>query len=253
MRIVAITLNTAREIIRDRVLYAILIFGIILIFSIRLIAPMSLGEELRIIRDFGLSIISILGILVTIFIGTRLLYDEIQRKTIYTVIPKSVRRWEFILGKYMGVALALLFVTVVLGLGFIFYMLVFKLPITANIFKTILLEYIELMLVSAIAIFFSTFASPIGSGIFTFVMYFIGHFTRDILIFGKMTRSALIEFIAANIYYFLPNLSYFNTRAEAVHDLSISIYYLFFSVSYGLIYVIVILCIAVLFFEKKDL
>ncbi len=253
MRIPAIALNTAREVIRDRILYAILILGTILIFAVRFIAPMSVGEELRIIRDFGLSIISIFGILITLFIGTRLIYDEIERKTIYTIIPKSVKRWEFILGKYLGVILALLFVTVVLTLGFMCYMILFNLPITANIFKAILLEFIELMLLSAFAIFFSTFSSPIGSGIFTFVLYFIGHFTRDILVFGKLARSVFVEFIASQIYYVLPNLSYFATRTEAVHDLSVNSYYLSFSIAYGLFYVVIILSIAILIFEKKDL
>jgi len=253
MRILAIATNTAREVIRDKVLYAILIIGTILIFSVRFIAPMSVGEELRLIRDFGLSIISIFGILVTLFIGTRLIYDEIQRKTIYTIIPKSVKRWEFILGKYLGVALALLFVTAFLSLGFLCYMVFFNLPITLNIFKAILLELIELMLLSAFAIFFSTFASPIGSGIFTFILYFIGHFTRDILMFGKLARSEFIEFIAAQIYYVLPNLSYFATRTEAVHDLDINSYYLSFSIAYGLFYIVIVLAIAVLIFQKKDL
>lgn len=253
MRIFTIALNTKREIVRDKVLYTILGLGAIAILGIKLIAPLALGEEVRLIRDFGLSMISMMGILITIFISTRMVYDEIQRKTIYTIIPKSLRRWEFIIGKYLGFVLAIMIVVLALGMVFICYMLILGLPFNSNILLAIVLQIIELLLVSAIAILFSTFTSPIGSGIFTFALYFIGHFTTDILLLGELTRSEMIKKVSSVIFYILPNLSYFNIRSEVVHNLPIDLHFVLFSVIYGLAYTIILLSISVLFFEKKDL
>lgn len=253
MKIFAVSVNTMREVIRDKVLYVILALGFISIFSIKLIAPLSLGEESRLIRDFGLTMISIIGILITIFVSTRLVYDEIQRKTIYTIIPKSVKRWEFIVGKYLGVGMAIFMIIVVLTLVFMGYIFVFGTAFTINILGAVLLQCVELLLVAALAILFSTFTSPIGSGIFTFAIYFIGHFTGDVLILGELTKSTMIKNLTAFFYYVLPNLSYFNVRPETVHNLPITLHYIIFSIAYGLAYIIILLSIAFLVFEKKDL
>jgi len=242
-----------REVIRDRIIHVILVLGFIAILSIRLIAPLSLGEEMRLVRDFGLSMISISGILVTVFISTRLVYDEIQRKTIYTIVTKSVSRWEFIFGKYLGVSTAIFLITLVLSLVFIGYMLLFGLPITTNLLIAVFLQFLELLLVSAIAILFSTFVSPISSGIFTFALYFIGHFTSDLLILGEIGKIKTVKYLATFFYYILPNLSYFNIRSEAVHNIPITFNHIFFSSAYGLAYIIVLLSMAILIFERKDL
>ncbi len=253
MKIFAIAQNTMREVLRDKVLYAILGLGMIAILSIKLIAPLAVGEEVRLIRDFGLSVISIIGILITIFISTRMVYDEIQKKTIYTIIPKSLRRWEFVVGKYSGVIMAILIVTLTMSFVFVIYMLILRVPVTTNIFLAILIQFLELLVVSAVAILFSTFTSPIGSGIFTIAIYIIGHFTSDILILGELTKSVILKNVSSFMYYVLPNLSYFNVRSEVVHNLSIDLHRALFSIGYGLMYSIILLSLGILLFEKKDL
>ncbi len=253
MKILAITINTAKEILRDRVLCVIFAFGLLVIFSSKLIAPLSLDEDIRIVRDMGLSVITIFGILIAVIIGTRLVYDEIQRKTIYTILPKPVRRWEFILGKYLGVSFALIFVVIFFSIVFVCYLLLFKYPLSGNLLKALILIIWELLLIASIATAFSTFTTPIGSGVFTFAMYFIGHFTRDLLSFGEISKSILLKYLTTVLYYVLPNLSYFNAKLEFVHNLDISRERLIFSLSYGLFYIIILLSIAVIVFEKKDL
>ncbi|HIE05347.1 MAG TPA: ABC transporter permease [bacterium (Candidatus Stahlbacteria)] len=253
MRIWAIMISTSQEILRDKILFTILGCGIVAIFCVKLIVPLSVGEEQRIITDFGLSAISIFGILITIFIGTRLVYEEIKLKTIYTILSKPIRRWEFIMSKYLGIILSIVIVTAVLTGGFIVYLLIFKLPINRSIFLSILLELFELMIIASITLVFSTFTNPIGSGIFTFAFYFIGHFTRDILFFGYMTKIPVVKQLATVIYYIIPNLSYFNTRAEAVHNLPIFGEQLLFTISYGLCYMIIFVCVASLILEGRDL
>lgn len=246
-------LNTAREILRDRMFTVILIFGVVIIFSSKLIAPLSLDEDLRIVRDIGLSTISIFGLLVTLIIGTRLIYDEIQRKTVYTILPKPVRRWEFILGKYLGISLALVCVVAILTIGFIGYQLLFKFPLTLNLLTAVILTIGELFLTAAVAITFSTFTTPIGSGLFTLTIYFVGHFTRDLLALGDMSKSAVLKLFTTLFYYTLPNLSYFNAKSEFVHNLTIPREWLFFSLGYCLAYIAILLSLAVVIFERKDL
>ncbi len=253
MKIVAITINTTKEILRDRTFYAIIIFGLLIILSSKLIAPLSLDEDLRIVRDIGTSAISIFGILIAIIIGTRLVYDEIKRKTIYTILPKPVQRWQFILGKYLGISLALLIVVLVLTAGFVVYSLIFKYPLTLNLPKTIYFILLELLLIAAIAILLSTFTTPIGSGIFTFAIYFIGHFTQDLLAFAQIAKSLILKDLSTLFYYILPNLSYLNSKTEFVHNLPITNQWLIFVSAYTIAYIIILLSIAVIIFEKKDL
>ncbi len=253
MKVLAIATNTAKEILRDRVLYAILVLGLLVIFSSKLVAPLSLDEDLRIVRDLGLSAIAVFSLLIGVIVGTRLVYDEIQRKTIYTILPKPVRRWQFILGKYLGISSALVLVVIFLAAGFLVYSLVFGYPVTPGFGPALLLTLLELLLVAAIAITFSTFTTPIGSGVFTFAIFFLGHFTHDLIAFGEMSQSALFRQLARVFYYVLPNLSYFNAKSEFVHNLPITADWITFAVSYCLFYVLVLLSIAVIVFERRDL
>ncbi len=253
MKTIAVSINTMREVIRDKVLLIILVLGLISIMSVKLIAPLSFGEEVRLIKDFGLSMISIIGILITVFVSTRLVFDEVQRKTIYMIIPKSVKRWQFIVGKYLGIIFALSLIIGILGFIFILYLIVFKVAFSTNIIVAIFLQFMEIIIVSAVAILFSTFSSPMSSGVFTFAIYFCGHFTADILVLGELTKSPILKNISTALYYILPNLSYFNVRAAIANNLSLDLNATIFAVAYGLAYTIILLSLAIVIFERKDL
>jgi len=252
MRTVAIALNTFKESIRDKVLYGLVVFGTIFIGASRILKPLTIGEELKITKDIGLASISFFGLLIAVFVGTRLVYQEMEKKTIYTIIPKPVERWQFLLGKYIGLVLVIATVVVIMTLWVFIVLFVTTGRFDSNLLLAISYIFLELMVVTAIALFFSTFTTYIASGIFIFMLYFVGHLTRDILVFAEKTSSKFIMIFSHIIYFFLPNLSNFNIKGEVVHNVPIDRSFLFFSLSYGLIYIIFLLLVSIIIFQQRD-
>ena len=252
MRISAIALNTFKESIRDKVLYGLVIFGVIFIGAARLLKPLTIGEELKITKDIGLASISFFGLLIALFVGTRLVYQEIEKKTIYTIVSKPVERWQFLLGKYLGLILVIATVVIIMTVWVYIVLFVTTGRFDSNLLLAILYIFFELMVVTAVALFFSTFTTYIISGVFTLMLYFIGHLLRDILVFAETTKSGFVMVISHIIYFILPNLSNFNIKGEVVHNVPIARSFLIFSFSYGFIYIIFLLLLSMIIFERRD-
>ena len=176
-RIWAIALNTFREAARIRVLYGIvvLVVGANLVSTI--LGEMVANEQARVARDVGLSGISLLGSLTAIFLGVFLLYTEVQRRTIHAIVSKPIERWEFVVGKYLGMALVLSVLVVAFSLAMFVTLLIQNVEITASILKAMVLAWFEVLTVAAIAIFFSSFSTPFLSGIFA--LYRVGFFPEE--------------------------------------------------------------------------
>lgn len=252
MKIHPVAVNTFKEAVRDKILYVILIFSILTIGSVWLINPLSLGEFEKITKDLGLASISFFGLLISIFVGTRLVYEEIAKKTLYTILPKPVERWEFILGKYFGLMLVLLLTVTVMTI-FFFLITFFNIgEMDFNLLSAIFLTFIELGVITAIAVFFSTFISPILSAIFTVGIFIAGHLSRDLNALAKMTESSATNVVCKILYYILPNLSNFNVRGEVVHRVPITVEYLLLSVLYGVVYCSIVLIFSIQIFKRKN-
>jgi len=252
MGIVAIALNTFREGAKDKIFYAIVVFAIIIMGSSRFIATLSVGQIDKITKDLGLATISLLGLLIAIFVGTKLVYEEISRRTIYTIISKPVTRSQFILGKYFGL---LLIIGMTLTILTVFFSLVVYLnsnTLDAHLLKAIGLAFFELALITSVAIFFSTFTSPISSALFTMGIWVAGHFSGDLKGLGQISDSSLSRGVSTFLYYLVPNLSNFDIRGEVVHGVGIPHTFFLFSVCYGLIYSAAVILIATLIFRKRD-
>ena len=179
-RIWAIALNTFREAARIRVLYGIVVLVVgVNLFSI-VLGEMSVREQTRIARDIGLAGISLFGSLTAIFLGVFLLYTEVQRRTIHAIVSKPIERWEFVVGKYAGMALVLTVLVVLFGLSLAGMLVWQDVGVGENVVRAIVLAWIEVLTVAAIAIFFSSFSTPFLSGIFALAMWIIGRVTPDI-------------------------------------------------------------------------
>ncbi len=252
MKIITIALNTFRESIRDKVLYGIVLFGILFIGASRILKPLTIGEEIKITKDIGLAAISFFGLLIAIFVGSRLLYEEIEKKTIYTIISKPVKRWEFLIGKYFGLLLVIAAVVSIMTVWVYLVLWVTTKSFDINLLLAIAYIFLQLMLVTAIALFFSTFTTPIMSGLITFMLYFTGHLTRDLLALAEMGKSAMLSFIMYTVYFILPNLSNFNIKGEVVHNLPLDPPSLLYALTYGLLYTTFLLFISAFLFQKKD-
>ena len=184
MKILAIAFNTFRENLRDKLLYNLLVFALLMIGSSVLLSRLTLGEFHRLILDLGLGSINFFGVLIAIFVGIGLVSKEIEKKTIYTIVSKPVARYQFLLGKYLGLTITLFVNTVVMALGLLVVLYAQAVPVEGMLFKALALIFVEFMVITAVALLFSTFTSATLSAIFTLAMYVIGHLTADLKVFG---------------------------------------------------------------------
>ena len=135
-----------------------------------------------------------------------------------------------------------------------FYLILVLLKMTPNVYLllSVLMTFCELWIVTALAILFSTFATPITSAVFTFALYFIGHLTRDLKVLAMMSKSLQVKLITDIFYYLLPNLANFNVKGDVVHNVSIEPRVIILTIVYAVVYSSVILFISCLIFQRKD-
>ena len=254
----AIALNTFRESVRDRVLYAFFIFACSITMLGIVLGSLSIGQEIRIIEDLGLSVIAIIGGIITVFTGTNLVYKELDRRTIYVIFSKPVTSWQFILGKYLGLALCIILVTAAMGLllAALVWMvepnhqIQLHLPWLAGALSLVLAE---LLFVLAIATFFSTFSTPIMSVIFTLSIWFIGHLGSSLLELSNMSQNQIAKTLLSSIYWVLPDLAGLTRiRLELTYMEPPSPEILSYLVSYIAAYVVLLLGLAALVNERRE-
>jgi ABC-type transport system involved in multi-copper enzyme maturation permease subunit len=251
-RILVIAGNTFREAVRDRVLYLLLFFAGSTIILSRLLALLAVGDRVKIIIDVGLASLSLFGALTAILIGTGLVYKEIDKKTIYTLLAKPIHRYEFLLGKFFGLAFTQLVILLLMMIFFQAFLFVHTLKLNGQVFLAALYIFIELILLTAVAILFSSFSTPILSSLFSLSFFFIGHFSRGLLtLIGKMPAGAG-RTILRSLYLLLPDLENFNFKTEVVHHLPIPASLQLSAAAYGLFYILFILVLAVLIFRRRD-
>ncbi len=211
-RIWAIARNTFRENVRDKILYNLILFALILILSSIALGQLTLGNEDKVILDLGLSSISIFGMLIAIFIGIGLVYKELEKRTVYVLLAKPVHRYELVLGKYMGLLFTLgvnlAIMTVGLELTLLYHGGI-GLGGYLRILPAVYLIFLSLALITALALLFSTFSTPVLSALITFFIWIIGHFGSDLQGFGELTESAVVKWMCRVLYYVIPNLSNF--------------------------------------------
>ncbi len=252
MRIKAIAGNTFREAVRDKILYSLLFFALVMIASSVLVAELTIGEFLKIVEDVGLGSISIFGMLIAVFVGIQLVTREIDRKTVYTVLSKPVRRWEFIVGKFLGLGLTLLVELGIMTLGLIGLVAVVGGRFAPELAGAVGLIYLELLFLTAFSILFSSFSTPALSALFTLSIYVIGHMSNDLYRFGQKAETEWIREGSRVLYYVLPNLEYFNIKNQVVHHVALPPGQVGYAVVYGVVYTALVLFAAVVIFERRD-
>jgi ABC-type transport system involved in multi-copper enzyme maturation permease subunit len=251
-RVLAIIENTFKEGLRQRILILLLIFAILAIVISIFVAPFALGEAAKIVRDMGLAAASLFGVLVVIIIGSSLIHKDIEKRTIYTVITKPVRRAEIIIGKFLGLFLLIFILqcsmTVIQQLIIFVFEGIFDLPLLL----TLPFSSIEVMILISILLVFSSFSSPTLSSIMGIIFYIIGHASPDLKLFADQVKIPLLKYLAYIFYYIFPNLENLNYRLDLVHGLPLHPDMVLFSLCYGLIYTILLLYIAIIIFEKRE-
>jgi ABC-type transport system involved in multi-copper enzyme maturation permease subunit len=251
MRILSIAMNTFRENLRDKLLYNLLFFALLMIGSSILLSRITLGDYHRLILDLGLASINLFGVLIAIFVGIGLVSKEVDRKTIYTIVSKPIPRYAFLVGKYCGLVITLLANTVVMVAGLLIVLQVMDVPITSLVFKSLALIFLELMVITAVAILFSTFTSATLSAIFTLAIYVIGHLSGDLKEFAKKLDE-VSQMVVNAIYYTLPNLERFNLKGHVIHHLDFGMTDMALTLAYGLTYAAFLLLLASVIFQRRD-
>jgi ABC-type transport system involved in multi-copper enzyme maturation permease subunit len=254
-----------RESVRDRVLYNLVAFAVLLIGVSFLLGQLTAGQDVKIVKDLGLAAMSVFGLFIALFIGIGLVSKEIERRTIYSVLAKPVRRSELVVGKYAGLVLTVLVNLAVMGA--ILYLVLASISwsqpvgggwpweapvIDPRLLVAMFLVFVELTLVIAIALFFSTFTSPLLAAAFTVALFVAGHFTADLNNVRVAVDSALAANVATGLYYVLPDFAPLDVKAAVVHGRPVPAYHVAFAVAYAGLYEAGLLMLAAFVFSRRD-
>ncbi len=266
MRTIArVAVSVFRESVRNKVLYSLVCFAVLLISTAYLIGQLTAGQDIKIIKDLGLAAISIFGLLIAVFLGITLVWKEIEQRSIYSMLAKPLSRSEFVLGKYAGLALTLVVNVGLMGLAYyamLAYMATTFPPearaawpapaVDPALMKALGLILVELLLVTAVALFFSTFSSPFLSAVLTLAIWVIGTFDADLRNFESVVASPSAAALARGLYYLIPNFGAFDVKLQVVHGLPVSWDYVVTTAAYGAVYVVLLLTGAVAIFSRRD-
>ena len=254
-RIIAIARNTFLEAVRDRVLYNLVIFVLLLIAGAIFLGELSGGQERKIIIDLGLSTMLLFGVFISIFVGVGLVYKEIERRTVYAIFSKPISRGEFLIGKYLGLCLTLLVNVVIMGVGVSLALLFVHRgwePLIVTIWPAILLIYFELMIITGVALLFSSFSSPALSALLTFMVFIIGHFSADLKNLASSMDSVVARGLFILLYYLLPNLSNYSYITPAAHGQLPGAANVLLAMLYAAVYIAVTIAVATLVIGRRN-
>lgn len=221
MRVLLLASNTLKELIRDRTLLGLLIFGLVVIAVSEAFGMISAGEDVKFVIDISLGAMLLFAVLISVMGGTGLVYREMERKTIYTIVSRPVRRWEFVVGKYVGLLVLLAVNVAAMGLLFLGYLSLMGGSIGLTLFQAILMTFLEVMVVTAVALLLSTLTSPMLGAIITFTLFLVGHGTGELKLLSEGASNQFLRLLFGGAYYVLPNLENFNIRAEAAHYVTV--------------------------------
>jgi ABC-type transport system involved in multi-copper enzyme maturation permease subunit len=254
-RIVVIAFNTFREAVRDRVLYNLIVFALIMIGASLLLGQITIGVERQLLINLGLTSISIFGVLIAIFIGIGLVSKEIDKRTLYTMLTRPVRRWEFILGKFFGLVITLVVNAGFMTLGFflaLFYLMHSFERSDLSILVAIYFIVLQFMMVTAIALVFSSFSTPIESAVLTFAFFIVGSFSEDLRGFAEMAKGTS-HYLAVGMSYIIPNFSALNVIASVAHGNPVGHELVLMNTLYAFAYAGAAICLASLVFQNRNM
>ncbi len=247
----AIAKLTIREAIRNRILYLLVGFAVLLISFSWIIGKLTVGDELKIVKDLCISGIHIFGMFITVFIGISLIFKEMEKRTIYLVISKPIRRYQFLLGKFAGLSL-LLFGVLLILIAVFYGVIILRGEYPPRMLLAFYTMYLEWLIIAGVAILFSSFSTPLLSTMLTLSIFLMGHLTESLLMLKDRLTSTIADSVLTALFYALPNLELFNIRSQMVHNLPLPTGYLLTATSYCVLYLGTLLMFASFLFQKKD-
>jgi ABC-type transport system involved in multi-copper enzyme maturation permease subunit len=260
-----VAVNVFKESVRDRVPYNLALFAVLLIASSFLLGQLTAGQDVKIIKDLGLAATAVFGLFIAIFIGIGLVSKEVERRSVYSLLSKPLSRTQFIIGKYAGLVLTLTVNIAVMTVA-LYAVLAYvawgenefarqarEAPaLDPALLKAIALLLFQLMVVTAIALFFSTFSTPILSAALTFGVYVAGYFSADLRNIDQVVDSRLTQALARGLYYTLPNLAPFDVTSQVVHGLPVTAGYMAVTIAYAVVYIAILLVAGAAVFSRRE-
>jgi Cu-processing system permease protein len=250
-----IAFNTFREAVRDRVLYNLIAFALLLSAAAVLVGEISIDIERLVVVNLGLTAVSLFGVVIAIFIGIGLVSKEIDKRTLYTVLSRPVRRWEFVVGKFFGLAGTLVVNTLFMAIG-VFLALLYVAHkferIDAWVLVALYFIVLQFLIVCALSLFFSSFSTSLMSAVFTFALFVIGSLAEDLRGFAKITHG-LAGWLVTAVAYLVPNFSALNVINQVAHGDPVPGRLILYNSVYALLYSTVAVSGAVLIFQRRNL
>lgn len=251
IRVWAVALCTIREAVRDKLLYNLVAFGLFLIGSTIILSRLTLGDFHRLVLDVGLASINLFGVVIAIFVGVGLVSREIDRKTIYVVLSKTIPRWQFLLGKYLGLACTVAGNVAIMAIGLVLVLWAMEIPVQGALAGALVAICLELWVLTAVALLCSTFTTTTLSAICTLAVYVIGHSIGQLTALGAKLDT-IGRTVLTTIAYVMPDLERFNLKGMVVEPHSFVSLDFLWIIAYGLTYIGFLLALATLVFQRRD-
>ena len=250
-RVWAVALCTVREAVRDKLLYHLVVFALLLIVSTIVVSRLTLGDVHRLVLDVGLASINLFGVAIAIFVGVGLVSREIDRKTIYVVLSKPIPRWQFLLGKYLGLACTVAGNVAIMAVGLGLVLWVMEIPMRGELAGALMAICLELWVLTAVALLCSTVTTTTLSAICTLAVYVIGHSLGQLTALGAKLDT-LGRMVVTTIAYVMPDLERFNLKGVVIEPHSLGVLDCVWIMAYGLTYIGCLLALATLVFQRRD-
>jgi ABC-type transport system involved in multi-copper enzyme maturation permease subunit len=254
-RIFVLATNVFREVVRDRIMYIIGFYAIILAAAFYLLPEFSASTEDKMFLDFGLAAMSTLSLIIAVFVGTAMVNKEIEKRTLLMLIAKPISAAEFVIGKYVGLSIVLAVLITAMMAIYLFLLQIGKISYSLpSISIAAIFLLLQLYLISAVAITLGVFTSSLLATALTFAIYLMGNITQDLVQFGRIGRNPGIERLTQGMYLILPDFSRLDLKNDAVYGLAAlpNSTTLISSAGYSLLYSVMLLAIAILVFSKRE-
>lgn len=255
LKIGYIAFNTFREAVRDRVLYNLVAFAVVISGAAILVGQVSIGIERLVVVNLGLTAVSLFGMVISIFIGIGLVSKEIEKRTLYNVLSRPVRRWEFIAGKFLGLAGTLIVNSTCMAIGVFAALLYVSHRFQAAdgwILAAVYFIVLQFLIITSLALLFSSFSTPLLSALFAFSLFVIGSFSDDLRSFAAIAPGAS-GWLARGVAYLVPNFSSLNVIASVAHNQPVAAQLILSNSMYAVVYAGMALCGAIVIFEHRNL
>ncbi len=245
--------HTVLEAVRDKVFVVSILFAATLLGAALALSPLASGEREKLVQDLGLGAIAAIGLLLAIFVGTSIVYREMERRTIYTLLARPVGRSEYLVGKYIGMVATIAFNVAIM---FVLYAAVVHFDLGTfhvELAEAAYLIGVELAVITAFSLFFSVVASPFLGAFFTLILFVAGHLTADVIRFSEMLPPGVGRAVFRGAAYVLPNLELFNIKGMAVYNKPVTWQYIAGATGYAALYIVALVLLSVVIFRRKDL